>query len=653
MKNILFFAALASTLSFTRDANAWDYLEHAWFTDESCHYALDRLSSEIDESNFEAYVALGLMCPAPEAVYCSEGDKAATAHLNLREDSDDYGVTLGDYAALPDHVSRFGPMPGFEHALDDGMVQRTLEWLTRPGSAGGVIEDVGEDACETDLADFAGARSDVRAELNQLDKTGLAKFDKDLLLPGLRAEAKRGPSDPAARYSFNNPHYLDLVIRNHTHFGEAAFSAWTGLHSAALAVSKRRCEDVVPLDEEVLEDLADEMPGFDQINWEEHVGEDRAKMACRMFAVGIRQRIERWRDSPHAAAVRERLETLSGDAVDGIFAKLLALTFEGAALHFLQDGLASGHMRTIRSREDLSEVRHDHDLDNHHGVVADLQTAAARHRFFAYGDAHLLAESPAPGCLQGWPLMNALDSVIPEVLTACSIRHQRGILVAATTASLLDVSLGGPAFERSTACSREGRASNFVCRFLPIRATEATGHTIPDIVEKDLQPGVLPVPPPEYSYQSLSIRIGLEVPSNVQQLGVKVSFLEQLDNHGHWLTSWRFGLHTTLGDGGDNQWVADASYHFHYRLSARFMFEMGPFWFAGLRDVSSDVGFFAGIGPSVGVAALPEGWITLPLELSLTYRLPLVMLSSDNGFFGDEFIDGHWMQFGVGLAYSH
>jgi hypothetical protein len=217
----------------------------------------------------------------------------------------------------------------------------------------------------------------------------------------------------------------------------------------------------------------------------------------------------------------------------------------------------------------------------------------------------------------------------------------------------VDWALGGPVYEESGACGPVATAEGFICRALPVRATLVSGLQGSRMEPEPLVHGTIPVPPRDYAYESLSIRAGLEIPSNVLQLGVSITFLEQLDYMGHFLTSWRAGLSTTLGEGNENQWVADYAYQFHFRLSARFMFDAAPFVFAGLRNID-DVDFFAGVGPSFGITALPEGWINLPLEIGLTYRLPLVMFSSENGFFSaTDIIDGHWIQFGIGLAYSH
>lgn len=643
-------------------ALAWDYLEHSWFTDVACAHAQAMLAAELadrpDDRLKARYVALGLYCPVDDPVdYCHDGYKVTRGALNLVQnpaETGDFSVTLGDIAALPDHVSRFGPVRRIENAQDDGLVLRTLEWLTRRGSAGGVIEDVAEDACETDLADFAGAKKDIEAALNQIRAhEGYEAVPHGLLLPGMRDQPPKGPEDPTARYSFNNPHYLDLVLRNHTHFGEQAFSSWVGFHSAALAISQMRCEELVPSDPDVMEDLADDS-ALEDTHWEE-LGPAYGRTACDFFGQNLRDRLAFWLKSAPAsttAPVRGFVANLTPEQADQVVVELLALVFEGSGLHFLQDGLASGHMRTVRSRESLSEVRHDHNIDNQRGVVANMDTRAGEHVFWAHGDTYLLSHIPGLGCVMDWQTLGQTEHPLPDVLTACSIRHQRGVLAASTSASLLDWAVGGPAFEESSECGGLDTIEGWICHTLPTRATVVSGANAPVHRVDALKYGTLPVPPPAYSYESLSVRVGLDIPDNRTQLGVKLSFLEQLDHTGHWMTSYRVGLHTTLGGGPDNQWVIDASYQFHYRLSARFMFEAGPFLFGGLRDVYSP-SFFTGVGPSVGIAALPEGWINMPLEISLTYRLPLVMFTSNNGFFADDLVDGHWLQAGLGLAYSH
>lgn len=65
------------------------------------------------------------------------------------------------------------------------------------------------------------------------------------------------------------------------------------------------------------------------------------------------------------------------------------------------------------------------------------------------------------------------------------------------------------------------------------------------------------------------------------------------------------------------------------------MFDVVFFIFVGLRNIN-DVNFFAGVGLSIGVIVLFEGWINLFLEFLLTYCLFLVFFSFENGFFSDQ-----------------
>lgn len=647
---------------FPTQAFAWDYLEHEWFTDAACDKAQTMLAAQLeetgDESLIERYIALGLFCPVDDtATYCVDGQKVTRGAVTLLDgdpaENGEYSITLGDIAALPDHISRFGPVKGIANAQDDGLILRTLEWLSWPGGATGVIEDVAEDACETELADFKGAKADILMSYTAIQKhDGFEAVPQKLLLPGLRTPPNKGPEDPTTLWSFNNPHYLDLVIRNHTHFGEHAYGAWIGFHSAATRVSRMQCEDLIPSDPEIMAALADET-SFKDVDWDE-LGPNYGHTACAMLAEQLRGRMAFWaKAAPQRVTpkVREFITRMDPQQSNRVIVQLLSLVFEGSGIHFLQDGLASGHMRTIRSREALSAVRYDHDLDNARGVVANLDTRSGEHTFWAWGDTYLLSKSPEIGCSMDWAMLGQVAFPIADIMTACSIRHQRGILSASTAASLMDWALGGPAFEDAR-CGTIDTAVGWICKTLPLRATLVAGSNIPVHQGAALQYGTLPIPPPEYSYESLSVRVGLDIPDNITQLGVKLSFLEQLDYTGHWMTSYRFGLHTTLGDHDKNQWVLDGSYQFHYRLSARGMLEAGPFLFGGLRDPNSP-SFFAGVGPSFGMAFLPEGWSKIPLEISITYRLPLVMFSSQNGFFHDDVIDGHWLQLGVGLAYSH
>jgi hypothetical protein len=250
--------------------------------------------------------------------------------------------------------------------------------------------------------------------------------------------------------------------------------------------------------------------------------------------------------------------------------------------------------------------------------------------------------------------------VIPAAVSGCVIQHQRGLLVAITQASLLDWALGGTLYdepERADAqtlesCERDDELEAFICRMLPARTTRVAGedNSAGQVLSR-LHHGSIPVPPPPFGYQSLSFNIGLEATGDASQFGLHLTLLDELDRRANWLVSHRTGIRTTFGDADLNQFLADYSYGFHWRWSARFLIDARAEVFGGLRSLDDDVAFFTGAAPNIGFTALPEGWTKLPLELTVSYRLPMVFYGSDNGFFGDGFIDGHWLMFGLGLAY--
>ena len=64
--------------------------------------------------------------------------------------SRDHSLTLGDIAALPDHLSAFGAFKGLQGAESPGLITEILRLLgpdaDEPKT---VISDVAEDACET------------------------------------------------------------------------------------------------------------------------------------------------------------------------------------------------------------------------------------------------------------------------------------------------------------------------------------------------------------------------------------------------------------------------------------------------------------------------------------------------------------------------
>lgn len=685
MPKSIFAPIFLGLLLWSPAALAFDYLEHSWFTDAGCRRAQQRLGKQLvatpdDEDLITKYLALGLACPARWTTdYCADGEKQVWAGINQLEErpnaSGEFAVTLGDFAALPDHISRYGPVRGLPRALPNGLVSNALEWLAdEPGSAGGTVEDVAEDACY-DHADWATIEQDVVASLDRREKKGSwESIPEPLLGPLVRADLPEGPSDPAAGYSIDNPHYLDLVLRNHTHFGNEAYGAWLGFHSASIAAAERSCAELLIVDDDEAEDFADTIPGWTRADWDDDDPAELQRKTCAMFGDRIRQRVRRWaldadpdivapvrnwvatwtlRDLPPTVALAQR------QRLDRVFSAFVALVLQGAGLHYLQDGLAAGHMRTIRSREALQEVRWDHDRDNKDGVVAVTTVAGGRFPWVAFGDRRLLGPPISKDRTCDFEVLARQERPDAAQVATCLLQNQRGMLVGVTEASIVDWALGGTLFGEAgrqaglDRCEGLSGPARLPCEALPTSATVVSGERLPNTFD-GLHHGTMPVPPPPFSYESLTLRFGYEFSAPVTQFGLGMSFLSDLDIPAHWLISYNVGIATTFGDGIDDQWVLDFAYAFHFRWWARAMFDLRPIVFAGLRGFDADsTAFFTGIAPSVGFTVLPEGWIKAPLEIGVHYRLPLTFYSSDQGFFGDDFIDGHWLLLTFGLAFMH
>ena len=675
--------ALVGALWWSADAHAFDYLEHSYFTDRACLETQRRAAKRIaagqaPEWMTARYLALALVCPKRwDRPYCVDGYKQLEGGLNPLDEppaqSGELSITLGDFAALPDHMSNYGPIRGLGRIGREGLTYETWLWLTEEADgAGGVIGDVAEDACETDGIDVPWTRveQDIDRFLGRTEARGdLESVPEPLMSPVARAPVPKGPIDPAGAYSFDNPHYLDLVLRNHHHFGPQAYSSWLGFHAAAVSIDRRSCAEVIAFDDDQLEDMADDQPAYADIDWEELTDANKRKTACQMMRGAIRARLLRWAKSADptlVSPVADVIEALSADdgqgfvLLDDVVVATTALVMEGTGLHFLQDGLAGGHMRTIRSKEGLGEVRYDHDTDNREGVSAIYQTRTGQYPFVAFGDSYMLGPAQVdqtPACQ--WPDFSP-SATASEEISACLIQHQRGLLVAASTASLIDWMYGGTLYrapERAVAqapssCGADDPMQHFVCRTLPAHPTMAAGeHPDSGTVVHRMHHGTIPVPPPVFDYESLSFNVGLEATGDASQLGLHVTLLQELDDRANWLTSHRAGLRSTIGDGEFNQFLLDYSYGFHWRWSARFLVDARTEVFMGLRGLNADVGYFAGFAPGLGLTALPEGWTKLPLELTLGYRLPMNFYTSHQGFFGDSFVGGHWIVFGLGLAF--
>lgn len=667
-------------------AHAFDYLEHAFFSDEACARTQRALiahhnASPFDDALTARYLALSLMCPERwERPYCEDGYKQAEGNITKLSQppykSHDYSITLGDYAALPDHLSRFGPIQNMPRAGEDGLVAQTFAWIAGEQGASGVIEDVAEDACETDgLAPWKIIQQDIEAYVtNAFPKQQPLQVPEDYLSPLVRATLPQGPSDPAGLYSFDNPHYLDLVLRNHHHFGQPAYSTWIGFHGAANQIAAHTCERSFALDVDLVEDLADGVPGFSQVQWDELSQPQLAQRGCALLKVLVERRLMRWlqRASPEfTAPVRATLLSLrqppkdatsailKDQLLDRVTASIASLVFEGSGLHFLQDGLASGHMRTIRTRGGLQEVRYDHNRDNKEGVVAILRTRQGAYPFVAFGDTYLLGPALVGRRMCQWSAL-ALHQPTPEEISTCLVQHQRGLLVATSMASLLDWALGGTLYGKlpeaklgASICDEMHGLERFICAYLPARHTVVAGDVEGlDTAQLQLHQGSLPVPPPPFSYESLNIKLGMDVAGDATQLRLDLSFLSELDDYANWLTSYRFGMAATLGQGDRDQWLADFSYLFHWRWAARFTIDAGMSAYMGFRGFKrEELAFFAGLSPVVGLTVLPEGWIKMPLEVSISYRPPVTFFDSTHGWFGGDVFEGNWLYIGLGFAF--
>lgn len=684
---------LCCALFTVSNAYAFDYLEHSYFTDAACNRVQvilgDRVAAEPQDSSLMArYLALGIFCPATWTPrYCQDDEKLVVGSLHDLDEpplqSKDVSLTLGDYAALPDHFARFGPVKGLPLAGDDGLWEWTTTWMTRkrPGGVGGTVEDVAEDACETDgLPNWDHIQSDIDRYLERATNAPLP-VPESLLSPMARAPIPRGPSDPAGAYSFDNPHYLDLILRNHNHFGVQAYSSWIGFHGAATAISARQCQETLALDDWRLSRLARRVPGFEGIDFDELPEAERAQRACAMIGEVVRERLVAWRahaddallapalpaldlllyeDSPESEPLTPAQTIFAARLLEETTSAVMGLVFEGSGLHFLQDGLAAGHMRTIRTRGGLKEARHDHDLDNRHGVVAVFQTRQGSFPFVAFGDSFLLGpqDPGAPEVCKGFGL--GLLTMTPEHVSMCLIQQQRGMLTASSMASLLDWALGGTLYGVAQSkkegapgvCEGLDAAESFICGHLPSRATFVAGEDLPEGVTGDvMHQGSLPVPPPPFSYEALSTRIGFDLDGRAPQVNLSFTLLTELDDLANWLTSYRVGLTTSLGEGIEQQGFVDFTYSFHWRWAARFLVDAGASAYAGFRDFDDDAQFFTGVSPVVGITLLPEGWIKIPVEISFSYRLPINVFVADQGVFRRPVLDGHWVYVGFGLAF--
>lgn len=654
MKNALALVFLAA-LTFPGVASAFDYLEHSFFTDRACQRAQEALQRELISSNYAAsvlprYLALGLVCPLkPGGLYCRDGYKEAHSAISRLEappaQSKDHSLTLGDIASLPDHLSSFGSVRHLQGAEKPGLVSEILRLLEpEADEPKAVIRDVAEDACETgDKVAWTEVEQDIRDGRAQV----LTSPDPSALAPGSWAAPVRGPSDPAGRYSFDNPHYLDLVLNNHHHFGEEAYASWAGYHAAGLALASRRCEDLLSLRDGQLEDLAEGIQSFEELEWDELSSEDRQTKGCSLVAQRLGERVDHWLQfaspsltRPIGAVTRGPLsqdETL----MRATFSALIGLVYEGVGLHYLQDNVAGGHLRVDRAAHGLGMSRHLHDTDGQRGVVADLTLVSGKQSAVLFGDSYLLGNvgvRPPSDCA-------IAHASSPMSQTACHLQKQRALVVEQSAGSLIHWALGGPSLNNPS-CDGSAEASLCTLSIAPVKASGSLQETR----------GSLPLSPPRFAFQSLATSLSMDAAGRGTQSGLRLVFLSALGQEAGWMTSYHFGFLQTSRPYNDafkgDEFLTEFSFMFHWRWAARFLVNAGVYTFGGFQGLGQDVSVVWGLGPNVGMTLLPEGWTKIPLEFSFSYRFPVTLLNSRYGLSSEAIRgDAHWLELSIGLAF--
>ena len=375
-------------------------------------------------------------------------------------------------------------------------------------------------------------------------------------------------------------------------------------------------------------------------------------MGCQVLALRIKERLLRWQKraepllvEPVLSHLKQLEETPNHPLAASTSDALLSLVFEALGLHFIQDNLAGGHLRVQRAAYGLAMARHMHDEDGRLGVVAFSQSTQQQRTLVAFGDGYLLGKpqkSLPVNCFEFG------DNEIPrELLSDCLMRRHRGFVVAQSTASLLHWASGNKPLQQMD-CQNKSIQS-FICNHLPInpsRLRRPNGVTT----------GTLPQPPPPFAFQSISTSLSLDGAGGATQMGLRLVFLSELGQMAHWMTSYHLGLMKTsrLNDAElrGEEMVLEMSYMFHWRWAARFLVNAGAFGFGGPRGLGDNVSFVMGTGPNVGFTFLPEGWTKMPLELSLSYRVPISLYDSRYGWSKRGIrVQAHWIEIAFGLAF--
>lgn len=652
---------------------AFDYVEHMFFTDRSCLEAQRRLIPLLDSESppLAEYLALAITCPGDwEPPYCENDSKQVVGALNStgpHEIGEAYhSMTLGDLAGFVDHVASPGPVSGFPRARSEGMVSDVFDWLSEPPArVGATLGQVAEEACIMDEPiDWEMVEADITLGLESVEAHGsIPVIDQDYFAWTRRLSLPQGPPEPAAFFTILNPHYLDLKLTDHAHFGEATYATWLGFHSAATTILSSTCEDTMGLDPDTLETIAESAGFLDDLDWEDMLRADRNRSACDLLGELVRRRLVDWETTASTeltAPVSETIARLGSATLDPSDSELLdqtvlaitSLVFEAAGLHFLQDSLAGGHLRTDRTARGLRETRFAHDTDGALGVVGAVTTPQGTSRLMVFGDSYMFGRALAPAQACDWSQVNGSS---PAEVSACLLQRQRTILTGSGAASIIDWALGGRFYDPPMGehpCDRPNPAESFACRFVYTAppapgGMERVGHHPTTITQASL-----PVPKEAFDYESLRVALSVDAAGDLTQVGARMGFFTRLGRFSHWMTSRDIGFHATLGDDTFDQFVLEFSYRFHYRVAARFVLDFGPMIYAGLRNFGDETSAFAGVGPYVGLGILPEGWTKMPLDFGISFRLPLTIVDTNAGGPRDSFrVEAYWIEFALGLAF--
>ena len=641
-----------SIILWSQPASGWSYLEHSFTTDRSCHEVLNVIERDLSKDNSNPslsakYIALSLLCPNEWQVeYCTDHKKNPTAYINAHVKKDQHAITLGDYTGLADHISQFGPVNGFPRLKKSGLLSDSLLWMDPDeNQLKGYLAQITRRTCSSDeLIDWTGVDND----LSQMELQHATTIPSNNLDPNQRSELSRSLDDISGIYSFINPHYLDLVLFNEHHFGEQAYSTWLGFHSTALEISKSPCQMILRPDIRFYKALSNK----NDPDWKNLSYEQKIVQSCQLLNKAIGQRIETW--IQNASTEQKKLVSDYMDQIDQeewqeqVSMNVVALVFESLGIHFLQDSISGGHVRIDRAAHSLSMARYLHNKDSKNGVITTMGSRNGTRQFVAFGDGYLLTpptNQPAKTC--DW---NTIDNKDDRL--ACLIQYQRQLMVQTTSASLADWALGGALYQSKVDCF-DSDTHQLVCNQLPTRGAIATGLDVIANEPTYIRRGTLPEPPPPYSYESFSLSWSIDATGHATQTGLNIRFLDEMDQMANWLHSWDVSLLSTSRKEEAGEAVIQISHLFHWRVSTRFLVNMGPLFQSGLRGFGEDVTYFMGMGGYAGVTALPEGWTKIPLDISLNYRYPLTLFDTQFGGFSRDAIDkeGHWIEIALGLAF--